>query len=141
MEFQRRGLDEALERTRAIIRRRASEEKTAPLLAQAIERRANLIRDLVARRVEKGLSQDVVAARMGTSQPAVARLEAGLTDPKISTLERYAAAVEALIASTAIPARPEEDVEMVVLVALEDAMAEDADKPGPLVRPALALAG
>jgi predicted transcriptional regulator len=78
---------------------------------------------------------------MGTSQPAVARLEAGLTDPKISTLERYAAAVEALIASTAIPARPEEDVEMVVLVALEDAMAEDADKPGPLVRPALALAG
>jgi predicted transcriptional regulator len=31
--------------------------------------------------------------RMSTSQPAVARLEAGDVDTRVSTLERYAAAV------------------------------------------------
>jgi predicted transcriptional regulator len=30
---------------------------------------------------------------MGTSQPAVARLEAGVVDARLSTLERYAEAV------------------------------------------------
>jgi predicted transcriptional regulator len=32
---------------------------------------------------------------MGTSQPAVARLEAGLVDARMSTVQRYAAAVGA----------------------------------------------
>jgi transcriptional regulator with XRE-family HTH domain len=55
-------------------------------------------RDLVDRLVEErqalGLSQTEVAARMGTSQSAVARLERGDTDVRLSTLERYAAALE-----------------------------------------------
>lgn len=55
--------------------------------------RTGLIRDLVAQRQAAGLSQTEVAARMGTSQSAVARLEAGATDVRASTLERYAAAV------------------------------------------------
>jgi transcriptional regulator with XRE-family HTH domain len=55
--------------------------------------RTGLIRDLVARRQAAGLSQTEVAARMGTSQSAVARLESGATDVRASTLERYAAAV------------------------------------------------
>lgn len=55
--------------------------------------RAGLVRDLVAQRLAAGLSQTEVAARMGTSQSAVARLEAGTTDVRASTLERYAAAV------------------------------------------------
>jgi len=55
--------------------------------------RAGLIRDLVVQRQASGLSQTEVAARMGTSQSAVARLEAGATDVRASTLERYAAAV------------------------------------------------
>ena len=55
--------------------------------------RAGLIRDLAAQRVAVGLSQTEVAARMGTSQSAVARLESGATDVRASTLERYAAAV------------------------------------------------
>ena len=55
--------------------------------------RAGLIRDLVAQRVAVGLSQTEVAARMGTSQSAVARLESGATDVRATTLERYAAAV------------------------------------------------
>jgi len=55
--------------------------------------RAGLVRDLVAQRQAAGLSQTQVAARMGTSQSAVARLESGATDIRASTLERYAAAV------------------------------------------------
>ncbi|MFL6115347.1 MAG: helix-turn-helix domain-containing protein, partial [Catenulispora sp.] len=47
--------------------------------------RAELVRDLVARRQAAGLSQTEVAARMGTSQSAVARLEAGTTDVRAST--------------------------------------------------------
>jgi len=55
--------------------------------------RADLVRTLVGQRQAAGLSQTEVAARMGTSQSAVARLEAGVTDVRTSTLERYAAAV------------------------------------------------
>ena len=41
------------------------------------------------------MSQTQVAARMGTSQSAVARFEAGAGagDVRLSTLERYAAAI------------------------------------------------
>ena len=55
--------------------------------------RAGLVRDLAAQRQAAGLSQTEVAARMGTSQSAVARLESGATDIRASTLERYAAAI------------------------------------------------
>jgi predicted transcriptional regulator len=48
---------------------------------------------LAARRRELGLSQAEVAARMATTQSAVARLEAGAVDVKMSTLQRYAAAL------------------------------------------------
>jgi predicted transcriptional regulator len=47
----------------------------------------------VKERQRLGLSQTEVAARMQTSQSAVARLEAGDVDVRLSTLERYAAAV------------------------------------------------
>jgi ribosome-binding protein aMBF1 (putative translation factor) len=55
--------------------------------------RGELVRDLAAQRQAAGLSQTEVAARMGTSQSAVARLESGTADVRASTLERYAAAI------------------------------------------------
>lgn len=55
--------------------------------------RGGLVRDLAAQRQAAGLSQTEVAARMGTSQSAVARLESGTADVRASTLERYAAAI------------------------------------------------
>jgi hypothetical protein len=55
--------------------------------------RGRLMRELAVRRQETGLSQTEVAARMGTSQSAVARLESGDVDVRASTLERYAAAL------------------------------------------------
>ena len=57
------------------------------------ERRRALAAELVAGRKALGLSQTTVAARMGTTQSAVARLEAGDGDVRLSTLERYAEAV------------------------------------------------
>jgi ribosome-binding protein aMBF1 (putative translation factor) len=53
-----------------------------------------LARELVQCRVDLGLSQTEVAARMGTSQSAVARLESGEADVRLSTLERYASALD-----------------------------------------------
>jgi DNA-binding Xre family transcriptional regulator len=55
--------------------------------------RRRLIADLAVQRQAAGLSQTEVAARMGTSQSAVARLETGEGDVRASTLERYAAAI------------------------------------------------
>ena len=52
-----------------------------------------LVRELAEQRQAAGLSQTEIAARMGTSQSAVARLETGTADVRASTLERYAAAV------------------------------------------------
>lgn len=63
-----------------------------PGFREMAERR-RLLGELVATRQELGWSQTAVAARMGTSQSAVARLETGTTDVRLSTLERYAAAV------------------------------------------------
>ena len=48
--------------------------------------------ELIRARVDAGLSQEEVAERMKTSQPAVARLESG-HKPSIKSLERYAEAV------------------------------------------------
>lgn len=57
------------------------------------DQRRQLITQLAERRRSSGLSQTQVAAYMGTSQSAVARLETGESDMRASTLERYAAAV------------------------------------------------
>ncbi len=64
-----------------------------PGFREMAQRRRRMIAQLAAQRRAAGLSQTEVAARMGTSQSAVARLEAGDADVRVSTLERYAAAV------------------------------------------------
>jgi ribosome-binding protein aMBF1 (putative translation factor) len=74
------------------------EERTArspgfPALVEAASHRRDLLRTLAADREATGLSQTAIAARMSTSQSAVARIESGQADVKLSTLERYAAAV------------------------------------------------
>ena len=73
--------------------RRRPEQPVFPGFTQMAERRRELVAELVARRRELGLSQTEVAAQMGTSQSAVARIESGAPDVRLTTLERYAAAV------------------------------------------------
>lgn len=65
--------------------------------------RRRLVADLTEQRRSAGLSQTEVAARMGTSQSAVARLETGDADVRVSTLERYAAAIGSQVAWQARP--------------------------------------
>src|ERR1700683_5347757 len=62
-------------------------------LRRMAAQRRQLVTELTAERQAARLSQTEVAARMGTSQSAVARLESGEADARASTLERYAAAV------------------------------------------------
>src|ERR1039457_1360723 len=63
------------------------------LAVRMADDRAKLVRELAEQRQAAGLSQTEIAARMGTSQSAVARLESGTADVRASPLERYAAAV------------------------------------------------
>jgi DNA-binding Xre family transcriptional regulator len=62
-------------------------------LRRMAAQRRRLVFELTAERLAARLSQTEVAARMGTSQSAVARLESGEADARASTLERYAAAI------------------------------------------------
>src|SRR5713226_3272249 len=72
-----------------IARRTAMNPDFPKLMKAAIETR-RLVRQLAAERERQGLSQDRVAAALGTKQPNVARLERGSVDPKHTTLVRYA---------------------------------------------------
>jgi|HubBroStandDraft_2_1064218.scaffolds.fasta_scaffold1298617_2 ribosome-binding protein aMBF1 (putative translation factor) len=74
-------------------REMASRKLADDQAARMAEDRARLLRELAGERQAAGLSQTEIAARMGTSQSAVARLESGTADVRASTLERYAAAV------------------------------------------------
>ena len=64
-----------------------------PGFRQMAERRHALSGQLLSLRRQMGLSQAEVAARMGTSQSAVARFEAGELDARLSTVERYTSAL------------------------------------------------
>lgn len=64
---------------------RAEWERTA--LARAIATR------VLAYRLEHNLSQTALAAKLGVSQPAVARLESGEHNPRIGTLARISSAL------------------------------------------------
>jgi predicted transcriptional regulator len=68
-----------------------------PGFREMAERRQSLSGQLTALRHRVGLSQVEVAARMGTSQSAVARFEAGDLDVRLSTVERYTTALGATL--------------------------------------------
>lgn len=70
--------------------RRAKNPAFHAMVDVALERR-RMLRQLAEDRLALGLSQTAVAAQMGTSQSAIARIESGKADVKLSTLERYAA--------------------------------------------------
>jgi ribosome-binding protein aMBF1 (putative translation factor) len=78
---------------REMAQRRHLDRQADEHAARMAEDRGRLVRELAEQRQAAGLSQTEVAARMGTSQSAVARLESGTADVRASTLERYAAAV------------------------------------------------
>jgi ribosome-binding protein aMBF1 (putative translation factor) len=76
-----------------IIEERTKANPRFPELVEAAVERRKLLRELASVREAAGISQTLVAAKMGTSQSAVARIETGDADVRMSTVERYAAAV------------------------------------------------
>jgi ribosome-binding protein aMBF1 (putative translation factor) len=67
--------------------------------------RANqaLLEALAEQRTTAGLSQRQIAERMGTSQSAVNRIEAGEIDPRLSTIQRLATALGLTIRWELVP--------------------------------------
>jgi len=64
-----------------------------------------LVRELLSARTHAGLTQEEVAASMGTTKSAVSRLEgAGKHSPSVSTLKKYARAVGCDVEIRLVPA-------------------------------------
>lgn len=75
-----------------VAERRTKNPAFQAMVDAALDRR-RMLRRLTEERIGLGLSQTAVAAEMETSQSAIARIESGKADVKLSTLERYAAAL------------------------------------------------
>lgn len=75
-----------------------------PQLLLAAERRRALLHTLAEQRRRRHLSQTRVAAAMRTSQPTLARLETTAADTKLSTVERFAAALGYAVEYHLVPA-------------------------------------
>lgn len=73
----------------------------------SLEEEFALLDEVLKARKRAGLTQDEIAARMGTKAPAVARIESGggskRHSPSIATLRRYAKAVGCKLEIKLIP--------------------------------------
>ena len=87
-----------------IIAERTRSNPEFPQLVAEAEARRKIARRLAALREKRALSQTVVAARMRTSASVVSKLEAG-GDIKMSTFQRYCAAIGETVTFVAAPAR------------------------------------
>jgi ribosome-binding protein aMBF1 (putative translation factor) len=85
---QRKSHDHPFEKLKARLLDNPKVKAEYEALAPEFEISAELIRA----RLRAGLSQAELAARMGTSQSTIARLESGQTLPSTKTLLRYAEA-------------------------------------------------
>jgi ribosome-binding protein aMBF1 (putative translation factor) len=77
-----------------------------PAVRQAYDAQApefELARELIAARTQAGLTQGEVAARMGTTQSVVARIESGRGTPSLRTVQRFASAVGARAVVRMVP--------------------------------------
>lgn len=74
---------------------------------EALEVEYALAHEMLAARARAGLTQEAVAARMGTTKSAISRLEAaGKHTPSVASLKRYAAAVGCMLKIELVPAVP-----------------------------------
>lgn len=75
--------------------RRSRKRQRALLADRTLQ---TLVADFVAARTAAGMTQDDVAARMGTTKSAISRLESGrYSRPTLDTIEKYAQAVGARV--------------------------------------------
>jgi ribosome-binding protein aMBF1 (putative translation factor) len=72
----------------------------------ALEVEYALAREMLSARTRAGLTQEAVAARMGTTKSAISRLEAAAKHaPSVASLKRYAAAVGCKLKIELVPRR------------------------------------
>jgi predicted transcriptional regulator len=76
-----------------VIAESTQENPEFPSLMEEARQRRALLSTLADIRGRSHISQSTVAKRTKTSQSAIARLETGTIDPRLSTLQRYAASV------------------------------------------------
>lgn len=79
-----------------------AERRLERLAESLVANHRNLLRTLVRQRKDHKISQDEVAMRMGVSQPTVSEFERYDANPTLSTLRRYALAVDARLVDTVI---------------------------------------
>ena len=70
----------------------AKDPKFPYMVQESLERR-RLMYILIQERKRQRITQKILAARMDTKQSTLARMEQGKRDPRLSTLQRYAASL------------------------------------------------
>lgn len=70
------------------------------LAYKALEPKFEVITALIKRRLEKGLTQQELAKRVGTKQSAIARLESGTYNPSLDFLKKVTEALDARLRIT-----------------------------------------
>jgi transcriptional regulator with XRE-family HTH domain len=82
------------------VRQREARDPAFKAAREALEPEFQFRRALIRARLDAGLTQEELAERIGTKQPAIARLESGSTRPSFETLQRLAVALEVTFAVT-----------------------------------------
>lgn len=76
---------------------------------EALEVEYAIAHEMLAARARAGLTQEAVAARMGTTKSAISRLEAaGKHAPSVASLKKYAAAVGCTLKIELVPTTPKQ---------------------------------
>lgn len=65
--------------------------------------RSELLNELVVIRKANGMTQEQVADAMQTTQSAVSDIESRANDPRLSTLQRYASAIDCRLQIRLVP--------------------------------------
>ena len=76
------------------IKRKMLADREVQAAYEALGDEFDLARELIAARMRAGLTQAQVAARMGTTQSVIARLESGAQMPSVKTLLKFAKATQ-----------------------------------------------
>lgn len=85
--------------------KKASKRRGFSEAYEALEVEYALAHEMLAARARAGLTQEVVAGRMGTTKSAISRLEsAGKHAPSMASLKKYAAAVGCTLKIELVPA-------------------------------------
>ncbi len=86
--------------------RKASKRRGFQAAYQALAIEYSVANEMLAARTRAGLTQEVVASRMGTTKSTVSRLEsAGKHAPSLTSLKKYAEAVGCNIQIKFVPQR------------------------------------